>query len=78
MTSDISGQGRSPLPSIASGKGSANITNLFRKDYLFSSRDLTCMTSLLPDLIVTGCSNGDIIMWDITKSQVRNSIVYCP
>ncbi|KAL8568266.1 hypothetical protein ACOMHN_040839 [Nucella lapillus] len=56
------------LPDI--GQPNAQVTSVFRKDYLLTSHDVTCMTLIDADVMATGCQNGNIIFWRIEKSAV--------
>ncbi|KAK7504770.1 hypothetical protein BaRGS_00003798, partial [Batillaria attramentaria] len=60
--------GTSPLPDI--GQPIAQVTSIFRKDYLLTSHEVTCMTPVNSDLVATGCANGNVIFWHIEKSVV--------
>ncbi|XP_069117610.1 WD repeat-containing protein 64-like isoform X3 [Argopecten irradians] len=51
-------------------ENNAQITNVFKKDYILMSHEVTCIDSLLPNTLLTGCSNGSIVLWDIEKSMV--------
>ncbi|XP_035826428.1 WD repeat-containing protein 64 [Aplysia californica] len=58
-----------PLPDI--GQPKAQVTRLTEKEcQLLLDHELTCMTVVTPDLIATGCNNGNIIFWSIEKSRV--------
>ncbi|XP_021348111.1 WD repeat-containing protein 64-like isoform X3 [Mizuhopecten yessoensis] len=48
----------------------AQITNVFKKDYILTSHDVTCVENLLPNTLLTGCSNGNIVLWDIERSMI--------
>ncbi|XP_046579795.1 WD repeat-containing protein 64-like [Haliotis rubra] len=62
-----------PLPAIGEGSG---ITNVFKKDYVLMSNEVTCMalmgdgTNSSTTLIATGMSNGNVILWDVEKAVV--------
>ncbi|XP_022089085.1 LOW QUALITY PROTEIN: WD repeat-containing protein 64-like [Acanthaster planci] len=58
-----------PLPSI--GHISAQVTNITRKDNVLESHEVTCMVALPPDSLATGCSNGNIIVWDTITAAVQ-------
>ncbi|XP_038075924.1 WD repeat-containing protein 64-like isoform X2 [Patiria miniata] len=58
-----------PLPSI--GHASAQVTNITRKDNVLESHEVTCMTPLPPDCLATGCTNGNIIVWDNVTAAVQ-------
>ena len=44
---------------------------LLLQEYILTSHELTCLTSLLPGLLVSGTSNGSIVLWDIPKNNVE-------
>ena len=37
---------------------------------MLMSHEVTCMLTFGDNLLLTGCANGNIIQWDIEKSQV--------
>ncbi|XP_041352298.1 WD repeat-containing protein 64-like isoform X2 [Gigantopelta aegis] len=49
----------------------AQITNVFRKDYILSSHEVTCMVAFKEEVLFTGTGNGSIVMWDMKKSLVN-------
>ncbi|KAJ8309097.1 hypothetical protein KUTeg_013971 [Tegillarca granosa] len=51
-------------------ENNAQITNVFKKDYILNSHEVTCIDSLLPNTLITGAANGNIILWDIDKSVI--------
>ncbi|KAK3093696.1 hypothetical protein FSP39_018996 [Pinctada imbricata] len=72
-------QNADPLPDIGQNTqtslgskrhSNAHMSNVFKKDYILSSHELTCMTSFSSNTLLTGCSNGNIVLWDIDKSLV--------
>ena len=40
------------------------------QEYMLMSHEVTCMLTFGDNLLLTGCANGNIIQWDIEKSQV--------
>ncbi|KAL5008313.1 hypothetical protein ScPMuIL_013894 [Solemya velum] len=60
-------------PSIQSRQSSnASLANVFKKEYILSTHDVTCFDTILPNTLLTGCTNGNIIKWDIENSRVES------
>ena len=41
------------------------------RERLLWSHEVTAQTALLPHLLVTGCRNGNLLLWDISKAMVE-------
>ncbi|XP_064622276.1 WD repeat-containing protein 64-like isoform X2 [Lineus longissimus] len=63
-----------PLPKIGYSNASANLTNVFRKEYVLTTNDLTCLSVQEPATVVTGSATGNLIFWDLTKGMVNNIV----
>ncbi|XP_071484105.1 WD repeat-containing protein 64-like [Diadema antillarum] len=59
-----------PLPGI--GKSLNQVTQAGKEVDILQHYEMTCMTFLEPDLLATGCTNGNIILWDVTKGTIEN------
>nr|XP_054759111.1 WD repeat-containing protein 64-like [Lytechinus pictus] len=59
-----------PLPSI--GQSVAQVTNMAREDDILQYYDMTCTAFMNPDVLATGCSNGNILLWDVSRGAVDN------
>ncbi|XP_077997639.1 WD repeat-containing protein 64-like isoform X1 [Glandiceps talaboti] len=66
----------SPLPGI--GQGSAQITNIFSKENILFTHEISCMDILHSGgVLATGTSNGNTILWDIEECAV-NKVLKLP
>ncbi|CAH1792147.1 unnamed protein product [Owenia fusiformis] len=74
MTSDYTfSKGKPPLPDI--GGGNAQVTNMYKKECILKTHEISSCTSYDPsNKLITGCTNGNIIFWDINKSIVEKVI----
>ncbi|CAC5391588.1 unnamed protein product [Mytilus coruscus] len=67
-----------PLPDIgqnsnvskSSKKNSIMSNNIFKKDYLLTTNEMSTIETFSQNTLYTGCSNGKLITWDIEKSSV--------
>ncbi|KAL4237521.1 WD repeat-containing protein 64 [Mactra antiquata] len=57
-------------PQTFRGLSNHQMSNLFKKDYILMSNEISCMTTFESNILLTGCANGNIIQWDIEKSCV--------
>ncbi|XP_071962491.1 WD repeat-containing protein 64-like [Antedon mediterranea] len=57
----------SPLPSISK----AQITSLCRKDNVLLSNEMSCLACNTPDHVITGCMNGNLILWNLPEGTVN-------
>ncbi|XP_064601013.1 WD repeat-containing protein 64-like [Liolophura sinensis] len=57
-----------PLPEI--GQQNVRLSSIFRKESILVSHEVTCADALSPNVLITGCHNGNIVMWNIEKSVV--------
>ncbi|ESP02905.1 hypothetical protein LOTGIDRAFT_230398 [Lottia gigantea] len=60
---------RSILPNI--GNSNPQITNIMKKEMIYNTHNITCMTNISESLFITGCSNGNLVLWDLDKSVVE-------
>lgn len=61
--------------SATSKDGEVPVTDDDNVTSLLSQREITCVASSVKpsnSLMMTGCSNGDIILWDVAKTCVIN------
>lgn len=65
-----------PLPDIgqnSSARGSKRnsvISNVFKKDYILTTNEISTLETFPDNTLYTGCSNGKLISWDIEKTAV--------
>ncbi|XP_053404636.1 WD repeat-containing protein 64-like isoform X4 [Mercenaria mercenaria] len=57
-------------PQTIRGLSNHQMSNLFKKEYMLMSNEISCMQTFGPNILLTGCTNGNIIQWDIEKSSV--------
>ncbi|XP_052272714.1 WD repeat-containing protein 64-like isoform X3 [Dreissena polymorpha] len=62
----VEDEGVSRQPTMSSHQ----MSNLFKKEYMLMSHEISCVVPFGPDTLLTGCTNGNIIAWDIDKSCV--------
>ncbi|XP_033112212.1 WD repeat-containing protein 64-like isoform X2 [Anneissia japonica] len=56
----------SPLPSISN----AQITSLYKKDHVLQYNEMSCIACNPPQHMVAGCTNGNLILWNLTDGTV--------
>ncbi|PVD26800.1 hypothetical protein C0Q70_14479 [Pomacea canaliculata] len=64
------------LPDI--GQPSSPVTSVFRKDFLLTNHEVTCMTAITSDVMATGCGNGNIIFWNVERAVVEKIFLLPP
>ncbi|XP_048734937.1 WD repeat-containing protein 64-like isoform X6 [Ostrea edulis] len=67
-----------PLPDIGQttqetmgSRKSSHVGSMFKKDYILSSHDISCFTMYTEDTLITGCTDGTIVFWDVQKGGVE-------
>ncbi|XP_052769281.1 WD repeat-containing protein 64-like isoform X3 [Mya arenaria] len=57
-------------PTTVRGLSNHQMSNLFKKEYLLTTHEVSSMVPFGTNFLLTGCTNGNIIQWDIDKSCV--------
>lgn len=67
-----------PLPDIGQNtqvsmgsRKPSHAGSVFRKDYILSSHDVSSFTMYTDDTLITGCTDGTIVFWDVQKGEVQ-------
>ncbi|XP_078673590.1 WD repeat-containing protein 64-like [Branchiostoma floridae x Branchiostoma belcheri] len=63
---------RSGSDSPLSRSSIPQVTKMFEKENVLQTHELKCTTMLPPDQLATGCTNGNILIWDIQRTVVKD------